>query len=72
VIFIEARSIKNQETLAMKTPFIDILAMLQSILPKVGKASQTTVTILSSIAKLPLYLSEIVAILFWLDLTIAI
>jgi hypothetical protein len=45
--------------------------MLQSILPKVGKASKTTVTILSSIAKLP-YLSEIVAILFWPDLTIVI
>jgi hypothetical protein len=46
--------------------------MLQSILPKVGKAIQTTVTILGSIAKLPLYLSEIAAILFWPDLTIVI
>jgi hypothetical protein len=46
--------------------------MLQSTLPKVGKASQTTVTILGSIAKLPLYLSEIVAMLFWPYLTILI
>jgi hypothetical protein len=51
---------------------MDIFVMFQSILPKVGKASQTTVTILGSIAKLPLYLSEIVAILFWPDLTIVI
>jgi len=29
--------------------------MLQSTLPNVGKASQTTVAILRSIAKLPLY-----------------
>jgi len=46
--------------------------MLQSILPKVGKASQTTVTIIGSIAKLPIYLSEIAAILFWPDKTIII
>ncbi len=43
--------------------------MLQSTLPKEGKSSQTTVTILGSLAKLPLYFSEIVAILFWPDLT---
>ena len=35
--------------------FIDIFVMLQSTLPNVGKASQTTVAILRSIAKLPLY-----------------
>ncbi len=76
MIFRKARSIKNLEFLAIKIffifhIFIDIF-LLQSTLPKVGKASQTTVSILGSIAKLQLYLSESVAILFWPDLTIVI